>query len=1068
MTIPSLTVSSLNGTNGFAIKGIAVEDQVRSVVSNAGDINGDGFDDLIIGAPNVNSGAGKSYVVFGGTNVGSSGSFNLSSLNGTNGFLINRIAVRDGLGSSVSNAGDINNDGIDDLVIGAPFADPNGNSSAGQSYVVFGGTNIGSGSSFDLSKLNGTNGFAINGIFANDNSGYSVSNAGDINGDGIDDLIIGASNASANGNSGAGKSYVVFGGTNVGSGGTLDLSDLNGTNGFAIDGIFAGDSSGNSVSSAGDINGDGINDLIIGAYRADPNFNDVAGQSYVVYGGTNVGSGGTVNLSDLNGTNGFAINGISSPDESGISVSNAGDINNDGIDDLIIGALGASSNFNNDGGQSYVVYGGTNVSSGGILNLSDLNGTNGFVINSISSFNFLGYSVSSAGDVNDDGIDDLIIGTFGAEQSYVVFGGTNVGSGGIFDLSNLNGTNGYAINGITRGDSFGRSVSNAGDVNGDGIGDVIIGAWSAASPNGNDFGGQSYVVYGSTTPTFDLIGTDENDNLVGTPSKETINGLAGNDTLVGDAGDDILVGGAGDDILVGGAGNDIFTVEQGDGNDIITDFGGIGTGSNPSATVIASFDTLQFIGDFGFTARNLQLTQNGNDLEITFEDVADTKVTLQNFQLENLDNVPASTARPAIGNITFNDVRELGDSFDVINANSTQTTVFSKNTVTFLNKLNNNITGFDNSNDVINGQEGNDSINGLSGSDILRGDTGNDILNAGTGDDFLVGGTGNDILNAGADNDILNAGTGDDTLIGGAGNDSFVVGLGDGSDTITDFGGLGTGSNPSASVLASYDMLLFNGAGLTAENLQLTQNGNNLELTFDGVANTKVTLENFQLENLENLTAQSRVAGAIGNIFFNGKFTDSFDVFNANWNFSSILRRNTVTFLNDLNNNIAGFDSADVINGQGGNDSIDGLSGNDSLRGGTGNDTLIGGAGDDLLTGGGGVDSFLYNTNADFNSATIGIDTITDFNHSQNDKIVLDKTTFSAITSAAGTGFTNASDFEITSLGALSSAVIVYDSVSGQLFYNPNGSAVGFGTGGLFATLTGAPTLTASDFLLQA
>ena len=121
-----------------------------------------------------------------------------------------------------------------------------------------------------LSSLDGTNGFAINGIAAGDFSGYSVSSAGDINGDGIDDLIIGARRASPNGLSGAGQSYVVFG-SNSGFGASLNLSTLNGSNGFAIDGIVANDRLGTSVSSAFDVNGDGIDDLIIGAWSADAN-----------------------------------------------------------------------------------------------------------------------------------------------------------------------------------------------------------------------------------------------------------------------------------------------------------------------------------------------------------------------------------------------------------------------------------------------------------------------------------------------------------------------------------------------------------------------------------------------------------------------------------------------------------------------------------------------------------------------------------------------------------------------------------------------------------------------------
>ena len=116
---------------------------------------------------------------------------------------------------------------------------------------------------FNLSNLNGTNGFILNGIAAIDQSGFSVSDAGDVNGDGIDDLIIGAFGADPNG-SFSGQSYVVFG-NSTGFSPTLNLSTLNGTNGFILNGIAEGDQSGNSVSSAGDINGDGIDDLIIGA-----------------------------------------------------------------------------------------------------------------------------------------------------------------------------------------------------------------------------------------------------------------------------------------------------------------------------------------------------------------------------------------------------------------------------------------------------------------------------------------------------------------------------------------------------------------------------------------------------------------------------------------------------------------------------------------------------------------------------------------------------------------------------------------------------------------------------------
>ncbi|MEM8832106.1 MAG: integrin alpha, partial [Cyanobacteria bacterium P01_G01_bin.19] len=350
----------------------------------------------------------------------------LFSLNGTNGFTINGIDQDDRAGYDISSAGDVNADGIDDLIIGAGFANPSGNLSAGESYVVF-GKDSSFDSSLDLSSLDGTNGFTINGIDRFDGSSRSVSSAGDINADGIDDLIIGAAGADPNGNRAAGESYVVFGKDSSFTS-SLDLSSLDGTNGFTINGIDRGDLSGRSVSSAGDINADGIDDLIIGALGADPNGNLSAGESYVVFG-KDSSFDSSLDLSSLDGTNGFTINGIDRDDLSGGSVSSAGDINADGIDDLIIGAAGGNPSGNADAGESYVVFGKDN-SFDSSLDLSSLDGTNGFTINGIDRFDSSGYAISSAGDINADGIDDLIIGASGADpsgkahagESYVIFG----------------------------------------------------------------------------------------------------------------------------------------------------------------------------------------------------------------------------------------------------------------------------------------------------------------------------------------------------------------------------------------------------------------------------------------------------------------------------------------------------------------------------------------------------------------------------------------------------------------------------------------------------------------------
>ena len=177
----------------------------------------------------------------------------------------------------------------------------------------------------------------------------------------------------------------------------------------------------------------------------------------------------SLNFADLNGRNGFAINGIDSGDESGFSVSGAGDINGDGLDDLIIGAARADTNGYLSG-ESYVVFGkeeGFEAS----LNLADLDGSDGFVLNGIDERDFSGRSVSGAGDINGDGLDDLIIGTSGAEASYVVFG-QEEGFEASLNLADLDGSNGFVLNGIEASDSSGYSVSGAGDVNGDGINDA--------------------------------------------------------------------------------------------------------------------------------------------------------------------------------------------------------------------------------------------------------------------------------------------------------------------------------------------------------------------------------------------------------------------------------------------------------------------------------------------------------------------------------------------------------------------------------------------------------------------
>jgi Ca2+-binding RTX toxin-like protein/quercetin dioxygenase-like cupin family protein len=293
-----------------------------------------------------------------------------------------------------------------------------------------------------------------------------------------------------------------------------------------------------------------------------------------------------------------------------------------------------------------------------------------------------------------------------------------------------------------------------------------------------------------------IVGTNGSDLIIGRNGKDQLKGDLGNDILIGGTSDDQLDGGQGNDLLSGREGNDTLTgggdqdtflVRLGGSIDTITDFGGVGTGVNPSAAVIAEVDTLQFEGP-GLSARNMILNQDGSDLQFTFEGIEQTGVILKDFALENLDNLSKATgASVNIGNILFDGQTQIEDSFDVFNANQQRSTVFNKNSVTFLNDLDNNTQGFNGSNDVINGQDGNDKLEGLSGDDLLRGGAGNDTLIGSSGNDTLNGSSGDDLLRGGAGNDIFIGGAGNDTLIGHSGRDQFLIAAGAGTDTIADF-----------------------------------------------------------------------------------------------------------------------------------------------------------------------------------------------------------------------------------------------------------------------------------------
>lgn len=368
-TFQSIFLSGfMDGVRGFAISGVAAGDHSGASVSFAGDINEDGKDDLLIGAPVASpnsevSNSGGSYVLFGDANVNMTFStiFLEGFMDGERGFAIAGVAENDRSGHSVSFAGDINNDGRDDLLIGAPDAAYTFLlGSPGESYILFGdsGVNNTFATIFLSGFMDGARGFALQGVVPGDRSGSSVSTVGDLNGDGIDDIVVGTPNVATNGTN-SGAIYVLFGGENANQGfSTLFLSGLDGTTGFKMNGNGAGDLFGSSVSFAGDINDDGIDDLVIGAPGANAEGIDAGtGACYILFGDTNVNLGySDLFLSVLDGQKGFKINGNAAGDRFGASVSTAGDINHDGVDDLIIGAPDADSDAV-DSGKSYVLFG---------------------------------------------------------------------------------------------------------------------------------------------------------------------------------------------------------------------------------------------------------------------------------------------------------------------------------------------------------------------------------------------------------------------------------------------------------------------------------------------------------------------------------------------------------------------------------------------------------------------------------------------------------------------------------------------------------------------------------------
>jgi len=507
-------LGSLPSTKGFQILGLTSGDNTGSSVCGAGDINGDNLADVLILSKGFNSNAGVVYAIYGRPPE-SSVDIDLSTMYNADvhGF---RILGSDGL-SSMSGLGDVNGDGLGDIIVGAE---------TGSAAIVIFGQNLSAPGSyiddvyFSSFVTDAPFGFRITGGTSVDSVGTTVSGPGDINNDGMNDILISAPFYQALGaGSGAGIVYVVFG-RNVVNGGDIfdeiDLSVLGDVSpnpiGYAILGSVAQGNIGVALSGIGDINRDGVGDIAIGAPTMTSNGRSGNGVSYVVFGRDAHTASNPFDTVDLSYTGSFwfQIDGAEAGDQSGISVSGAGDVSGDGFDDFIIGASYArTSEFVVNTGITYVVYG-RDIPNGGSafedMDLAVLPSNEGFRILGNEDNEISGYGVSGAGDMNGDGLRDVVVGAYGANGTgitYVVYGRLfEAGSTSLPDIElsalTTDASLGFRILGASENDQSGISVSGAGDVNGDGLADVIVGADLADPPSvfGPD-AGIVYVVFGS-------------------------------------------------------------------------------------------------------------------------------------------------------------------------------------------------------------------------------------------------------------------------------------------------------------------------------------------------------------------------------------------------------------------------------------------------------------------------------------------------------------------------------------------------------------------------------------------
>jgi hypothetical protein len=452
-------------------------------VAGTGDTNGDGYSDVIVGVR---------YYANGQNNEGAAYFFQGSStgISTTVAATLESNQVNAEMGSSVSGAGDVNGDGISDIIVGAQYYD-NGETDEGASFIYQGSASSINSASTAIPVSNQ----------ASAQLGYSVSGAGDVNGDGYSDVIVGA-NLYDNGETDEGAAFIYHGSS----------SGIGTTAAARVESNKALAQFGRLVSGAGDVNGDGYSDVIVGAHLY-ANGQATEGAFFVYHGSS----------SGISTTAATLVESNQATAQMGYSVSGAGDVNGDGYSDVIVGANQYTLNYSQEG--AFFVYHG---SSSGISSTPAAWG----VSNQATAK--LGFSVSGAGDVNGDGYSDVIVGANSYDNGETDEGAAFVYHGSSSGINNTAATFlEYNISSI----SFGQCVSGAGDVNGDGYSDVIIGARNYSNGETNE--GAAFVYHGSASGISTTLATMVESNMASAAMGQSVSGAG---DINGDGYSDVIVG----------------------------------------------------------------------------------------------------------------------------------------------------------------------------------------------------------------------------------------------------------------------------------------------------------------------------------------------------------------------------------------------------------------------------------------------------------------------------------------------------------------------------------------------